>query len=1383
MVEITLLVTGVISAVLAVIGAADLKNSGFDFDPLISAVTAAAITDPDKVLARDAKEKDEVANAGIRSAIMSQKKPDEDWKIPNSEITNSNKKNVTNIGDPGAGPVDTNSNKGIANNSKQKILTQQPTIPVNSNPNTLRNLPTITENSNGSSTYKLKINKEINNLVYTENVEYIEEAEGIVMRYSYEDDILKRLGLFNGATSGGSYELQEREQDPNLINFVYRNGRDNELIWEKEYNHRVCEIIQFETDPVLTFIPTSTMLDNELTFKDVNVEFKNTLFNVGTEAKNMNTDEKKIVYMDFANATEFGGDILKQGWVQEEQLLWVTNVMCNENINNFKNILKSRTENEKFDNTPALLNCTVYGKMEYSDFEKRKNMQKCDHFPSIQIITPVEVNILVAAAPDLSSYNNIHNLIKEKQLEIKHLFLRWFKTAVTGFEYCKNNDMENIVTGLWGTGVFEIPIYVSILIQYFAAIVTGVKRIQFHYDGKDQTISHQVEEIKDFFDYYNHDQIKDLKTVEKIVDFIMEYQTPEKSTSFNTTISTVNSKITRATTKNNTTEMTFKIVSKANNTNQINLVNNTAETKRYIQMPSMMSNNNAFYLFDQAAKKSESREEFTKTVINMLIHGDINKILKESNTGQSGGSEGDVELEDEVTDKENCLRKGRDAYIGMRAKYAKTGEIDEFIELYKKRIYFYDCILENDRISMIKLYKTDYEKKRSGNDFTTIKNHYKENINNIISDKEILNDIEVLYWRVNDFDSLDEENGFEENNEIIDGIIIQKKPDKIASEDEISEEENNENIRSQKEAERQKEEKIIEEERRKQEEKMLEEERRKQEEIGKETERQKQEEIEKEMERQKKENILEEERQNILQLEENKLFNYLNKKGDKPPFREDYLIFPSKGMGLSSASIPFKEFEDAIQLKNDSTDDILYRKKNGETSKFEYYKFGDNQFEINNKDNLFFIDINNVLKLELNDNLKSFSKIEWHGINIWLNKLYEKELKDKSNDELGEQSFNTYFETKLKEKEIHPIHAFLRGTLRNGMNIPVDFGYFYIYDTDSGKILELTKDNLELNKKNRFVIQCGYFDINQDNILNHLKIDAPHITLQTHPSSDKDFLGDVEIVYNITINDYLRPQKYIKLDRENVEEKYNNIIANINHIEYELDKTKLFTMKKCAKSINLDLTPGESITVLIFHENDDFIQYIAHYNNNFDKDEPWKKKLNNLIEYKSVVSGGAPLSHMISKVKYTNNPFKEVKYNNFEKKLVSGGIPYIYTGVTYIYLIQIARTLSYTIYYNYAETCKNNGEDIIKIKDCNIRHILKTCVVDFAISILALWILVELRLINTDTLETALTVIVLTWLALSLLRLASLAQDKRPSLFLKTIVTMVVLLIPLIIIR
>jgi hypothetical protein len=378
--------------------------------------------------------------------------------------------------------------------------------------------------------------------------------------------------------------------------------------------------------------------------------------------------------------------------------------------------------------------------------------------------------------------------------------------------------------------------------------------------------------------------------------------------------------------------------------------------------------------------------------------------------------------------------------------------------------------------------------------------------------------------------------------------------------------------------------------------------------------------------------------------------------------------------------------------------------------------------------------------------------------------------------------FETFFDNELNKKEIHPIHKFIRGDIRKGKSIPEYMGYFYIYSKYSGEIIELTEENLELDNNNHFVVQCGNFDINQNDILKHLKINTPHIELEKHAESD-EFLGDVEIVYEIKINTSLRPKNYIKLDNTNIYEKYNNIIGNIGNNEYELDKKNLLKMDKYVRSINLDLNPGQSITVLIFHETDDVIQYIAHYNNNFNEDASWVKKLENDTKQFDTSIRGAPDEGSEEKAKLKGNLKRSVRFEGGDPYIYTGGVPYIYTGVTYIYLIQIARTVSYITYYNYSETCKNNGEDTSEVKDCNIRHILKTCVVDFAISILSIWILVELRLINTDTLETALTVIVLTWLALSLLRLASLAKDKRPSLVLKTVVTMVVLLIPLIIIR
>lgn len=129
------------------------------------------------------------------------------------------------------------------------------------------------------------------------------------------------------------------------------------------------------------------------------------------------------------------------------------------------------------------------------------------------------------------------------------------------------------------------------------------------------------------------------------------------------------------------------------------------------------------------------------------------------------------------------------------------------------------------------------------------------------------------------------------------------------------------------------------------------------------------------------------------------------------------------------------------------------------------------------------------------------------------------------------------------------------------------------------------------------------------------------------------------------------------------------------------------------------------------------------------------------------------------------------------------------SGVWYIYLIQIARTVSYILYFYYAETCNtahttsNSVESLNNKHDCNIRHILKSSIVDFAVSVLALWILVELGVINAETVETALAVIVLSWLVLTILRLASLTTDKRPSFCLKTIVVIVTLLLPLVMIH
>jgi hypothetical protein len=471
-----------------------------------------------------------------------------------------------------------------------------------------------------------------------------------------------------------------------------------------------------------------------------------------------------------------------------------------------------------------------------------------------------------------------------------------------------------------------------------------------------------------------------------------------------------------------------------------------------------------------------------------------------------------------------------------------------------------------------------------------------------------------------------------------------------------------------------------------------------------------------------------------------------------------------------------------LNLKNNYEENKflgLFLNENENKHNFNYFSIDDYKEVIENKKPLFIMDINNLLK-ENDYNKDLFIKKKWHGINLLLGKNYENDLREETKNKIIGKNFDTYFESELKKQKIHPIHKFVIENIRDGEIIPENYGDFYIYSNFTGEIIQLTEEKLESSKKGDYVIQCGNFDIKQDDILNHLKVYTPHITLRKHHLSDDEFLGDVEIVYEIKIDTSLYPKKYIKLDHTNVEEIYNNVIGYINQTEYELDKMEILKMEKFTKSINLDLEPGESITVLIFHETDDFIQYIAHYNNKFDEEAPWVKRLKT-----EPISEGEPINYLlpIRKKQVRIHADDTTRFTGGGPYIYTGGVPYLYKGVTYIYLIQIARTISYITYFNYSETCIKEGKNTNEIQDCNFRHILKTCVIDFAISILSLWIIVELHIINTDTLETALTVIVLTWLALSLLRLASLAQDKRPSLFLKTIVTMVVLLIPLIIIR
>ena len=178
--------------------------------------------------------------------------------------------------------------------------------------------------------------------------------------------------------------------------------------------------------------------------------------------------EKNQYILDFANKN-FGGGVLEpRGWVQEEQLVFCSNLMANGGIA----IEDIKKEHKNLQESPIVVECQAVLSIKTLDpvdplklyMNKQKgwntikklagNGNLGDAFQCVS--PPVKARLLAAAAPDLRS-----------EKVIKDTFDTWLETCKKAFSLLPEG--AEVHTGLWGTGIFEHAPLVSILLQIHAA--------------------------------------------------------------------------------------------------------------------------------------------------------------------------------------------------------------------------------------------------------------------------------------------------------------------------------------------------------------------------------------------------------------------------------------------------------------------------------------------------------------------------------------------------------------------------------------------------------------------------------------------------------------------------------------------------------------------------------------------------------------------------------------------------------------------------------------------------------------------------------------------------------------------------------------------------
>ena len=165
--------------------------------------------------------------------------------------------------------------------------------------------------------------------------------------------------------------------------------------------------------------------------------------------------------LDFANPV-FGGGVLTNGWVQEEQLVFCTNLMVPGVIQDV------RRQAPDLSAQPALITCNGLMKINgaslepymsgYRGWNAITDLYRMNRLSEAFTVynTAHPTKFLAAAAPDVSK-----KVVTEKDYE------GWFKTCTAAFSLLPKDSVVH--TGVWGAGAFGHDPLASVMLQLRAA--------------------------------------------------------------------------------------------------------------------------------------------------------------------------------------------------------------------------------------------------------------------------------------------------------------------------------------------------------------------------------------------------------------------------------------------------------------------------------------------------------------------------------------------------------------------------------------------------------------------------------------------------------------------------------------------------------------------------------------------------------------------------------------------------------------------------------------------------------------------------------------------------------------------------------------------------
>lgn len=207
------------------------------------------------------------------------------------------------------------------------------------------------------------------------------------------------------------------------------------------------------------------------------------------------------VFVGFSNHI-FGGGILEEGWVQEEQL-----VSC---LELFVHILELQRDYTQLDKTPCIIKTKAFAnpKIEYYGHEGLDKIERNSESNDVDYVADaVDIHWLSMAAINLGTRSRV------TKTDITDMIRTAFRAFVL---VGRNTEPTRINSGKWGAGVFGWEPEVSMLIQYVAFSYSGLP-------SKGHTLLLSTAGDKEFTKYTDvFKELNDLpdKSWNNIVNFI-----------------------------------------------------------------------------------------------------------------------------------------------------------------------------------------------------------------------------------------------------------------------------------------------------------------------------------------------------------------------------------------------------------------------------------------------------------------------------------------------------------------------------------------------------------------------------------------------------------------------------------------------------------------------------------------------------------------------------------------------------------------------------------------------------------------------------------------------------------------------------------------------